>query len=109
MIQGVVVALLLPVVGRLADEILGPTAQVKRRHAKLREFELIGPIQSAFLRFAVRFRLTPVPLRSRGEKLVESGIAVADVFDVACFAPRIYAIDIDVRQGVIKRVKWIFV
>src|SRR5450432_1669060 len=105
MMQGVVVAFPLSVIGGPADVVLRLAPDVKGRHARLGEFKIIGPEEAPFLRLAIWLGDSSLALRRLRKQIVERGIPGADVLDVARFAPGIDDVDVDVGQGVIERVK----
>src|ERR1043166_5817090 len=86
--RSVIVFLLLTEICGFPDEVFA-AACVQRRHATFGEFEMIGTIETALLRFTIRFHFSSVAFRGSGQQVVQDGIVVAEVFDVASFPPRI--------------------
>jgi hypothetical protein len=77
MMRRVIVFLLLTETSGFADEIFA-AAGIKRRYTPFGKFKMIGAIKPAFFRLTVR--------------------RLAEVFDVARFAPRVDGVDVDVGQ-----------
>src|SRR5437588_11782962 len=80
-------------------------ADVKRGDADFGKFKIVGAINCAFLGTAVWNRFAPLPLRRGGEEIVHRRKAEADVLDVARFAPDVHAVDVDVGQSFLERIK----
>src|SRR5215831_4014150 len=73
-------------------------ADVKRGQAGFRELEIVSAINLAFVRATVWDRAAALPFGRGSEKIVERGKTKAQILNIACFAPNVHAIEIDVRQ-----------
>src|SRR4029077_13054713 len=83
-------------------------ADVERRKTNLRELKIVGTINTAFLWATIWNRDAALLLCSLDQDVVERRETKTGVFDVARFAPDIHAVDVDVGQCFLERVKWMF-
>src|SRR5205823_7543402 len=73
-------------------------ADVKRRQAGFREFEIVSAINLAFVRAAVRDCAAALLFGRGSEKIVERGKTKTQILNIPRFAPDVHAIEVDVCQ-----------
>ena len=66
---------------------------------------MIGAIETALLWLTIRLHHSSVAFSGSGQQIIKCRIVVAQVFDVARFAPGIDGIDVDVGQRLLQRIK----
>src|ERR1043166_2592858 len=74
----------------------------------LEKLKIIRAIETSLLGSRTRNRDPVLSYRRGRQDVIEAGETKADVFDVARFAPDVHAVDVDVSQRFLERIKRMF-